>query len=189
MDLAAERTEGLHYKILFTPRASNVLVMAPHGGGIEPGTSDIARSIAGNLYSIYCFEGIQSSDNYEDLHITSENFDEPVAQGALSRARWVLAVHGYRERLSAFVMVGGLHRGVKSRMERFLMDAGFNVRAPGAGFTGSSRRNLCNRGISRQGCQLEISKGLRDGLLESTRQLDSFAYAAREALRTASGRL
>ena len=35
----------------------------PHGGGIEPGTSEVADAIAGEEFSFYAFEGLKSSDN------------------------------------------------------------------------------------------------------------------------------
>jgi len=33
--------------------------MAPHGGGIEPGTIDIADAIARSEYTFYAFQGIK----------------------------------------------------------------------------------------------------------------------------------
>lgn len=43
---------------------------APHGGGIEPGTSEIADAIGGERGSFYTFGGLKSSGT-ADLHITS----------------------------------------------------------------------------------------------------------------------
>ncbi len=58
--------------------SSGILVMAPHGGGIEPGTGDIADGVAGQHHSFYCFKGIKKQGN-RALHITSNRFDEPLA--------------------------------------------------------------------------------------------------------------
>jgi phage replication-related protein YjqB (UPF0714/DUF867 family) len=58
-----------------------VAVIAPHGGGIEPGTSELATAIAGDDFSLYLFEGLKSAGNGE-LHITSTNFDEPISAKA-----------------------------------------------------------------------------------------------------------
>jgi phage replication-related protein YjqB (UPF0714/DUF867 family) len=53
-----------------------VAIIAPHGGKIEPGTSEIAAAIAGDDYSLYRFQGLRDRPR-EELHITSAKFDEP----------------------------------------------------------------------------------------------------------------
>src|ERR1019366_7404121 len=67
----AER-EGEDFDIVCRPRRSPVAVIAPHGGEIEPGTSEIAAAIAGDEFNLYCFEGCKPSGNI-GLHITSAN--------------------------------------------------------------------------------------------------------------------
>ena len=48
-----------------------------HGGGIEPGTTELARRVANiGEYDFYTFEGLMPKHN-ERLHITSTVFDEP----------------------------------------------------------------------------------------------------------------
>jgi phage replication-related protein YjqB (UPF0714/DUF867 family) len=66
-----------HFQIHHQEGSSGVAVMAPHGGGIEPGTTEIARGVAGTDHTFYAFEGLKPGGN-QDLHITSTNFDEPV---------------------------------------------------------------------------------------------------------------
>jgi phage replication-related protein YjqB (UPF0714/DUF867 family) len=44
-------------------------VIAPHGDGIEPGTSEVAEPVAAADFCFYAFEGIKSKNG--DLHITS----------------------------------------------------------------------------------------------------------------------
>ena len=46
------------YKISISDVGSGISIIAPHGGKIEPGTSDIARKIATERSNYYCFEGI-----------------------------------------------------------------------------------------------------------------------------------
>ena len=41
-------TEGIDYRICSTERESFAAIIAPHGGSIEPGTSEIAAAIAEN---------------------------------------------------------------------------------------------------------------------------------------------
>ena len=44
-------------------RGSLVAIIAPHGGKIEPGTSEIVRSIAAEDYNFCAFEGIKPAGN------------------------------------------------------------------------------------------------------------------------------
>ena len=74
--LAEAETEGTDYRIHTAPQPSPIVIIAPHGGAIEPGTSEIAAAIARNSYSLYCFEGLKPDRPHADLHITSERFDE-----------------------------------------------------------------------------------------------------------------
>lgn len=181
-ELAMEKKEGVDYRICMSPRESDVLILTPHGGKIESGTSEITNAGAGDSYTAYCFEGCQPSRNYVDLHITSGNFDEPRALGAVDRARFVVAIHGYRDRERAFVMVGGLDQKLRKAIEISLTDAGFMVEPPTAGARGCSPDNICNRGPGGRGCQLEISRRLRDRLKESAPDLLRFASAIRDAI-------
>ena len=62
------------YRIEYRQGASGFAVIAPHGGRIEHGTSQIADAIAGDEHSFYAFEGLK--DLSHDLHISSNRFDE-----------------------------------------------------------------------------------------------------------------
>ncbi|MBC8441114.1 MAG: poly-gamma-glutamate hydrolase family protein [Deltaproteobacteria bacterium] len=42
---------------------SNITIIAPHGGLIEPRTSLITELIAGDIYNYYSFEGIKEKRN------------------------------------------------------------------------------------------------------------------------------
>ena len=46
--LAEAETEGTDYRIHTAPQPSPIVIIAPHGGAIEPGTSEIAAAIARN---------------------------------------------------------------------------------------------------------------------------------------------
>ena len=109
--LAQHEEEGFDYRILHRNGFSGVLVMAPHGGGIEPGTGDIADALAGSAHAFYCFKGLKKRGN-RALHITSNRFDEPLAERMLKKTQWVLTIHGCREG-APLVWVGGrdLRRG------------------------------------------------------------------------------
>ena len=79
---------------------------APHGGGIEPGTSELAEAIASKELSFYVFEGVKRVENGQ-LHITSTRFDEPVWARLLARAERVIAIHR-EDSDETVVFLGGL---------------------------------------------------------------------------------
>ena len=161
--LAQHEKEGFDYRILHRNGSSGVLVMAPHGGGIEPGTGDIADALAGSAHAFYCFKGLKKSGN-RALHITSNRFDEPLAELMLKKTQWVLTIHGCREG-DPLVWVGGrdLKRGdtIINALEEIGIPAS---RCEDPTLRGLQPANVCNRGRSGRGVQLEISRGLREML-------------------------
>lgn len=56
-------------------RKTSFLIFTPHGGGIEPGTTEICEWFNRNGFSFYSFTG--RGKNCKELHITSTHFDEP----------------------------------------------------------------------------------------------------------------
>ena len=57
-DLARQQVEGIDYKVHVRANAqSSIAVLAPHGGGIEGYTSEIARAIAGDDFKAVCVQG------------------------------------------------------------------------------------------------------------------------------------
>jgi phage replication-related protein YjqB (UPF0714/DUF867 family) len=181
-ELADHEVEGQDYRIRVELRDPRVLIMALHGGKIEPTTAEIAEAIAGMDYSFYAFEGIKADGN-NVLHIESHLFDEPRALQAIEKADIVITVHGQIEQKEEFVMVGGLHDLLRSRVKEQLEAAGFQTRPPAEGLTGTDRMNICNRGKLRQGVQLEISRRVRDVLRANQDQLQTFADAVRKGIR------
>jgi len=80
-------------------------------------------------------------------------------------------------------MVGGLNDGLRLEILRQLEAAGFRTRPPSEGLMGTDPMNICNRGRSRRGVQLEISRRVRDGLRTNQDQLQVFATAVRKAVQ------
>ena len=161
--LCRHEQEGFDYVILHRTGGSGLLVMAPHGGGIEPGTSDIADAIAGQCHAFYCFKGIKKQGN-RVLHITSNRFDEPRAMTMVPAADWVLTVHGCRD-AEPVMWVGGLDRRRGDNIIEGLQEAGIPAdRCERSGLRGLNPANICNQGRRRAGVQLEISFGLRNRL-------------------------
>jgi len=178
--LARHERQGTDYRILVGDVGSDISIIAPHGGKIEPKTSDIARMIAGRKYNYYCFEGIKA-DNNQSLHITSHRFDEPKAMSLVGGSRIVVAVHACTDRRGR-VYLGGLDTGLKKAMARKLAARGINVSLDHPRLQGANRENICNRGRRQKGVQLEISRGLRD----DPGQIRVIAEAVQAALDTAA---
>lgn len=147
------------YKIFYRPGKYSVLIMAPHGGEIEPFTSQISEWIAGEDFSIYLFEGIKDY-GIKDLHITSHHFDEPLALEILERADIVVTIHSLRNSVDEFIMVGGLDLELCAKIKAALAKAGFEIRKCEARYRGQHPDNICNRGRQGIGVQLEITYAL-----------------------------
>jgi phage replication-related protein YjqB (UPF0714/DUF867 family) len=180
-ELADHEVEGQDYRIRIELRDPRVLIMAPHGGNIERTTSKIAETIAGLDYSFYSFDGLKTDSRL--LHIESHLFDEPRALEAVQKADVVITVHGQLNQKEEFVMVGGLNESLRSKITKQLEAASFQARDPTEGLMGTDLQNICNRGKSKQGVQMEISRKVRDLLRADRDQLRKFADAVRRAIQ------
>jgi phage replication-related protein YjqB (UPF0714/DUF867 family) len=163
-ELKEVEREGRDYRVDFRKKSSSLAILAPHGGDIEPGTSEIADALAGDSHSFYSFEGIKRHKN-NHLHISSSLFDEPTGLDVASNAETVITVHGCKGEDNV-VYVGGRDMGLKERVIRELDSADFFVRESRR-YPGMRKSNLCNRGRSGKGVQVEISFGLRKRMFKS----------------------
>lgn len=176
-DLTAAYQRDQDYRIVRAPRpASATAVLAPHGGGIEAYTSDIARAIAGDDFGLYVFEGLLRAGNFAALHLSSELFDEPGCIEMLASCDRVVSVHGCGM-AEEIVLLGGRDRALRRAIAEQLEAAGLKFDDAPAGLAGTDPLNICNRGRSGRGVQLEVSISLR----QSQRRA-ALARAVREAL-------
>jgi phage replication-related protein YjqB (UPF0714/DUF867 family) len=158
-ELFAENTEGVDYTRTFRATGDPVLVLAPHGGGIEPGSSEVADAIAGSRFGFYEFAGVRSSGNY-GLHITSTNYDEPTALEMVGAAEHAIAVHGTAGSVP-LVYVDGLDRDLVALIDGNLRAAGFSTSPAPPEMAAQVESNLVNRTATGAGVQLELSAALR----------------------------
>ena len=181
-ELSQHEVEGRDYQIRTAPvEGAEVAILAPHGGKIEFLTSDLARSIAGPDHNCYAFEGIKRNSN-GDLHVTSSNFDEPTALELVAGCGVVVTVHGL-DGDATEVQVGGRDAILGKRIDRNLREAGFDSRVEAAGrFAGTDPDNICNRGVSGAGAQIEIKAGLRRALEQDPARFAAFVNAVRVAI-------
>ena len=139
---------------------ARALIIAPHGGSIEIGTSELATLIAGAEHSLFTFDGHKPRGRNRDLHITSHNFDHPECVALAARHAVVLAVHGCKGDASR-IYVGGLNEELSVLLTQRLNTAGFPATSAGHIYPGRNRLNICNRGAHGRGAQLELTVDLR----------------------------
>lgn len=191
-ELGVAECEGVDFCVCVVPReATSTVVLAPHGGGIEPGTSEVAKQIAGNDLSCAMFEGRKPTGNSR-LHITSTNFDEPRCLALVTAADNVLTIHGEGSE-KPVVFLGGRDATLGARLRTALEEASYMVEVhKDPKLQGMALANVCNRGRKRAGVQLELSFGLRrlffaslsaEGRTKPTDELMKFAAAVRKGLR------
>jgi phage replication-related protein YjqB (UPF0714/DUF867 family) len=163
-------------------------VAAPHGGGIEPGTTEIADAIADEDHAFYSFIGLKVKGNGR-LHLTSRTFDETRWLQLAGSSETVLTLHGCKGS-EPVAYVGGRDEDLKAKLKEALQRAGFatgsHPRLPGM-----HPRNICNHGRLGKGAQIELSHGLRRSMFrdltrrekeQTTRRFREFVRAVRRAL-------
>ena len=185
---------GVDYWIRLRYGASGLAVMSIHGGGIEPGTTEIAEAAAGDVHTFYTFSGLKKEGNAQ-LHLSSRQFDEPLGVEIAKHAAAVVTIHGCRDDRE-IVRLGGRHELLKARIQAALARSGY-LTADDLRFPAKSPENICNRNRSRMGVQLEISLPLRKRLFTDitrilrktgTPQFNHFVGALQQGLANFAGR-
>lgn len=188
-ELSAREVENFDYSISAIDRRSAIAVVAPHGGFIEPGTSQLTQEIAGEDFSSYIFAGLRPGRHHRELHITSTNFDEKRCLDLISHTHTVLGIHGRSDCDDPeTIFLGGRDLVLKSQIEAEFERGGFKSTGKGHRLPGVEPDNICNRGISSSGVQLEIPRSLRDRLLGDGALRMLFVECVRIALGPKKGR-
>lgn len=147
-------------------RLSDVLVTAIHGGGIEPGTSELAQCIAEQSNANYfSFKGLKPKNNF-DLHVTSTNYDNPDLLKWSQNMDTVVAIHGYSDK-TAKTLIGGIDKQLTSLITQHLKNAGFNVEIAPNHLSGREVDNITNKNKRGMGVQLELSTQQRKELFSN----------------------
>jgi len=176
-DLARRQVEGVDYTVhVRLPVNSCTAILAPHGGRIEGGTSEVARMIAGDDHGLYLFEGLRlTGDNFDLLHLTSHCFDEPRCLDLTAACDTAIAIHGYASH-GADVLLGGRDQRLKDLLAARLAESGMSVKTDGHSFPGRDPLNVCNRTRRGMGVQIELSHQFRrrrawSGLVDAVREV------------------
>jgi len=178
--LAADNEKGVDYDIRIIDRDSSVVILAPHGGTIEPEIAKIAEEIAGEKFSFYAFEALKPGA-FGDFHITSHRFDEPGALDLVGRSSAAIAIHGRKDDGSDAVWLGGRATDLRDAIGESLREAGFGAE-PNTTLPGVHEMNICNRTRSGEGVQLELSRTLRRRLANDKDLLERFCTSIRSAI-------
>jgi phage replication-related protein YjqB (UPF0714/DUF867 family) len=188
------------------------VIIAPHGGGIEKGTSELCLAIAGYhpatlevtppgavTYDYWMFEGLRPRDNAV-LHVTSIHCDDGVALSLCAGALNALGLHGCTpERAElpegkAAVLVGGRNEPLKSLLLAAFRPTGIKAidARPLDGINGDEVRNIANRTLLGMGGHLELTTPLREAMFDKDTREDrkntttvvfrTFVAACRQAL-------
>lgn len=186
-ELKNSLTEGTDYQITSQDRHSWLTVVAPHGGHIEYGTSQLAREIAGDQYNLFDFEALQH-DNAKQLHVTSTRFRDPVLDKLLNEATAAISLHGMRDPAeeSEVVWLGGLNERLQKLVLDQLTTAGFSVKPDPPKLAGKSKENFVNL-TTNGGVQMELSYSLRQRMMKHDDDGRALRKAFVNAVRTAAG--
>ena len=168
-ELQHHNISGMDYRIeTQTLYPKEILIVAPHGGTIEPGTSEITKKISENKFNYYSFESLREhGSDYISLHITSHLFDEPKCIRWSRQHNWVATIHGCNVE-SKKVYLGGLNRSLIKSVKDSLEKSRFAVEDNSHKYPGVHPNNICNIGKNKSGLQIELSIPLRQpDMLES----------------------
>ncbi|WP_066950192.1 poly-gamma-glutamate hydrolase family protein [Streptomyces lushanensis] len=180
-----KRHEALDNSLGTVHRYPRTAVMALHGGGIEPGTSELCLGTAGYhpatfavtpaggpVYDYWMFEGLLSTGN-GTMHVTASHCDDTVALSLAAGSLNVLSIHGCRaDQTSApasrpeAVVVGGRNDRFKQLLHSAFGAAGFQTIDGSTlpDLAGVQPQNIANRTLLGMGGQLEITTELRESM-------------------------
>jgi phage replication-related protein YjqB (UPF0714/DUF867 family) len=161
-DLKRKEKEGKDFRRTVINRKSAVAIVAPHGGEIEPGTSEIALSLAKDQYSLYLLEGTKPAYN-PTLHITSSRFDDPDCLKLIRKSVLVFSIHGCTGP-EEMIFLGGKNIRMMLFVGTELYKAGFPVDY--YKYKAVLTKNIVNQGRLKGGVQLELTSGLRRRLFD-----------------------
>lgn len=196
-ELARTEKPGVDFKVVYRPGSRLFLIAAPHGGGIEPGSSEIAEAIAGNTHGLYLFHGLKRDASV--LFVPSVSFDEPELARVTKTYGTIIAVHVIpgSDRL---IYVGGKNRQLADAIMRALTTAGFDAKPLTQSSTAFATANLINK-TAVGGVQIELSSAVVDGMFRGpvtnervrtdptrrTGDFNRFVKAARDVLERRGG--
>jgi phage replication-related protein YjqB (UPF0714/DUF867 family) len=172
--------EGPDFVVSSSKGNGAYLIVAPHGGVIEPGTDLLAKMIANNgNYGLYTFtSNKQICDDISGcraMHITSTKFNEPALEKLLayytSTTGVPVSIHGYGSldkqepypgETTNMIISGGRNSGLKEIISNNLRTLGFSTDVRNSSkdgpFSGTNPNNFINITNPSGGVQIEVSR-------------------------------
>lgn len=166
-------------------KEKEIFIMAPHGGSIERGTTELGLATAGftndfngqpatsATYDYFIFNGTNPNNQNGKLHVTASNYDDAVANELVQNSLISLAFHGCTdiqpvettgEGYEACI-IGGLDEPFKQILEQRLVDAGFNAFITTQEMlNGNLPGNIINKNNRNAGAQFELTTSFRKSL-------------------------
>ncbi|MEV6834007.1 poly-gamma-glutamate hydrolase family protein [Streptomyces sp. NPDC051133] len=167
-------------------------VIAPHGGGIEAGTSELCLAVAGYTpfdvgidpataavagepqRDYWMFEALANSSSQ---HVTATHCDDPAALAVCANNLYAVSLHGFDDTTVKKINIGGRDERLKRNLLAAFTKYGltspasnpdWNVTVVFAGATdpinGDDPANIANRTRTGAGAQLELSTALRSAM-------------------------
>ena len=164
--LEKETTEGVDWRKDTKNTGNQVLIVAPHGGSIEQGTTELTKALAdkGN-YDYYSFEGIRPKNNSE-LHVTSTHYDDPTLNQMIKNRTATISIHG-ASGTEEIIYLGGPRSDLRNAIEKQLVGCGFTVKVPPEYLGGQNNKNFINKEDNNTGVQLELTTALRKAFFKN----------------------
>jgi phage replication-related protein YjqB (UPF0714/DUF867 family) len=163
---------------VFLP-GNGVGIFAPHGGGIEPGTEEIARAVAqATGATLYVLSAKRPTGNTA-LHVTVTRMTtgiSPKLDQAIAATRVAISIHGHgRTKDGGPVYVSGLAAEAVTMCAgamRHALKGAYEVvdehaRIPDD-LVGHHKDNIINR-VPKKGVQIELPRALRDEAVPAIR--------------------
>lgn len=163
---------GKDYQVSVNDNDSDITFMAIHGGGIEPGTSEIVNFLAGKKYNSYSFDGLRKANN-SHLHLTSRGFNEKEGLRLAWNSDIIFSIHGCKDNVkdgktvsTREIYMGGGSKSFMLQVAGSLALYGFVVRFHGdETLSGESGNNIANKG-NKPGIQIELPMTIRKEFFE-----------------------
>ena len=167
-ELEKRTTENEDWKIITRNRNSNVSILAIHGGGIEPATTELACMIADEGdYNYFTFEGLRSKGNQE-LHVTSTHYDNEEAMNLVTDSSQAIIIHGC-EGDENIAYIGGKDERLKSSIIKELNNIGIKATEAPSHISGEQDNNIVNCTAKGMGVQIELTTSLRKAFFKNNK--------------------
>lgn len=167
-ELQSETIENEDWEIVTDNRDSEITILAIHGGGIEPATTELARVIANDgQFNYFAFNGMRIKGNNE-LHVTSINYDNDIAMDLVKTSERAITIHGCLGE-DEIAYIGGKDNLLKERIVEELSQIGIEVNEAPSHMSGTQDNNIVNCTKNGVGVQIELTSSLRKSLFKNNK--------------------